>query len=229
LATFIQGVGAVTHGASQASRYYIDCGLVDSSQPEQARVGAFEEEIVMRLRAFASAAAIVLSYAVASLAHAVSFQVMAGDTTGAPTFNRALEDFSGLSAVGTANPYTTYTFTVSVSGDYIFNTTAAFDSFVFLYQGSFNPADATSNGVIANDDLIYGNSFYASGFEVALTAGTTYIYVVTGFDLTDAGAYSTTIAGPTMTTAVPEVQTYLLMALGLAGLAVVRRRQLGQR
>ena len=179
----------------------------------------------MNLRTFASFTAITLSCAVPSVAQAASFQVVTGDTTGAPTFNRALSDFSALSGVGVANPYTTYTFTVSVSGDYIFNTTAAFDSFVFLYQNSFDPADATANGVIANDDLLFGNSFYASGFEATLTAGTTYIYVVTGFDVTDAGAYSTTIAGPALTTPVPEVQTYLMMALGLAGLATLRRRQ----
>lgn len=183
----------------------------------------------MNFRAFASAAAVALSFAVASVAQATTFQIVSGDTTGAPTFNRALEDLSDLSAVGVANPYNTYTFTVSVSGDYIFNTTAAFDSFVFLYAGSFNPADATANGVIGNDDLILGNSFYASGFEVALTAGTTYVYVTTGFDPTNFGAYSTTIAGPSATVPVPEAQTYLMMALGLAGLALLRRRQLGER
>lgn len=183
----------------------------------------------MNLRAFASAAAITLSCTLASLAQAATFQVIPGDTTGAPTFNRALSDFSALSGVGTDNPYTAYTFTVSVSGDYIFNTTAAFDSFVFLYQNSFDPSDATANGLAANDDLIYGSSFFASGFEVALTAGTTYVYVVTGFDPANYGAYSTTIAGPAVTVPVPEVQTYLMMALGLCGLAVLRRRQFSER
>lgn len=183
----------------------------------------------MKLRAFASAAAIALSFAVASVAQAVTFQVLPGDTTSAPTFNRAVDDFSALSLVGTDVHYSAYTFTVSVSGDYIFNTTAAFDSFVFLYENSFNPTDATSNGVIANDDLIFGSSFHASGFEVELTAGTTYTYVVTGFDLPDAGAYSTTIGGPVATTPVPEAQTYLMMALGLVGLAVLRRRQFSDR
>lgn len=183
----------------------------------------------MKLRALASAAAIALSFAVASVAQAVTFQVMPGDTTSAPTFNRAVEDFSALSLVGTDVHYSAYTFTVPVSGDYIFNTTAAFDSFVFLYENSFNPADATSNGVAANDDVIFGFSLYASGFEATLTAGTTYTYVVTGFDLPDAGAYSTTIGGPAVTTPVPEAQSYLMMALGLVGLAVLRRRQFSDR
>lgn len=183
----------------------------------------------MNFRAFVSAAAVALSYAAASMAQAASFQVIPGDTTGAPTFNRAFADFSALSAVGTDVHYNTYTFTVSVSGDYIFNTTAAFDSFVYLYENSFDPMDATANGLIADDDQILGNTFSSSGFETELTAGTTYIYVTAGFGNSDAGMYSTTIAGVGATMPVPEVQTYLMMALGLAGLAVLRRRQFVER
>lgn len=180
----------------------------------------------MKLHAIASAAVVALSFA-ASGAQADTFQFLSGDTTNSPTYNRALSDFSGLSAVGTAVHYDTYTFTVATAGDYIFNTTATFDSFVFLYEGSFNPADATANGVKGNDDIILGSKNSASGFEVSLNAGTTYIYVTTGFDLPDYGAYSTTILGPAATLAapVPEVQTYLMMALGLAAIGVLRRRQ----
>ena len=39
-------------------------------------------------------------------------------TTSAPTFNRALADFSGLSAVGTDVAYDVFSFSVSPSGDY---------------------------------------------------------------------------------------------------------------
>ena len=180
----------------------------------------------MKLDGLASAAVVALTFAAAPAAQA-SFQVISGDTTSAPTYNRALEDFSGLSGIGTDVRYDTYTFTVSVAGDYLFNTTGAFDTFVFLYQGSFNPADATTNGVFANDDLFLGNSFAISGFEVPLAPGTTYIYVTTGFDVPDAGAYSTTIAGPAPLLAVPEPETYAMMGLGLLGLGTssLRRRR----
>lgn len=169
------------------------------------------------LTALAFAAALAAAPAQATLF------TFTGDTTGAPTFNRAFEDFSGLSAIGVNNPYRVTPIVVSISGDYTFLTTApTFDPFSFLYT-SFNPADATANGVAGNDDLL---GFTTTGFAATLTAGTTYYFVMTGFAPSDFGAFSTTVGGPGVIGIVPEPATYVLMALGLVGVAAWARRRM---
>jgi len=161
--------------------------------------------------------------ALAGTAQAAIFTVT-GDTTGAPTYNRAVSDFSALSGLGTSVAYEILDFTVDVSGNYTFLTTAAFDSFVFLYSPSFDPTSASSNGLTANDDLL---SLTTSGFAFDLTAGTSYQYVVTGFDNGEFGSFSTTIGGPGVVTVVPEPETYalLMLGLGVVGLAARRRQR----
>jgi hypothetical protein len=162
---------------------------------------------------------IALLCAALSAAPAVQAEIFTftGDTTGAPTFNRALEGFSGLSGVGTATAYDEFTFTVDTAGAYTFLTTGAFDTFSFLYQDAFDPSDATVNGIASNDDLLPG--FTTSGFSSSLSTGTTYVLVTTGFGNSDFGAYSTTIGGPGVVTVVPEPGTYALLAAGLGVVA----------
>lgn len=151
-------------------------------------------------------------------------QTFFGDTTGKPTYNRALQGFGGLSAVGTATHYEVLAFTVTVTGSYTWQNTATglWDNFTFIYQNSFNPANALANGVASNDD---NPSIGLSGFTVALTAGTSYFYVVTGFDNDDQGAWRadiTTTSGGQVT-AVPAPGASALLGMGL--LVAGRRRR----
>ncbi|UMR32535.1 PEP-CTERM sorting domain-containing protein [Massilia sp. MB5] len=145
-----------------------------------------------------------------------------GDTSTGPTFHRPVESLLGLSAVGTNVRYDSFAFTVSQSGTYTFLTTGLFDTFQLLYENSFNPADSLTNAIGASDDLLGQTT---SGFYGPLSAGVTYIFVSTGFENTDHGQYSLTIGGPGLITAVPEPATYLMLGLGLAGIALASRRK----
>jgi hypothetical protein len=179
-----------------------------------------------------SLAAIALS-TLALSAHA-GFYTYTGDTTGGPTFNRPDIDYadypfqevpSGLSGDATDVAYHALTFTVGVSGIYTFLTQSDdvnYDTFVILYSGTFNPADALTNAVAASDDAVFPNT---SGLVFSLVAGNSYTYVVTGYDNDQFGAFSTTISGPGAIAAVPEPASYGLMGLGVAGLAAFARRR----
>lgn len=157
----------------------------------------------------------------ASTAQADSIYTITGDTTGAAIFNRPIEDLSGLSAVGTEVSFHQFSFTVSAAGAYSFLTTAAFDSFMFIYSPSFNPGSSLTNALIGNDDLLGTTT---SGFVIELNADTRYVLVTTGYESFEYGQYSTTIGGPGVVTAVPEPETYALTILGLGVVGLACRR-----
>lgn len=151
------------------------------------------------------------------------------DTSDGATFNRAVVDFSGLSGVGTAVSYDSFAFSVDTTGTYNFSSIALpvserWDNMLFLYQGSFDPLNATLNGVIANDD--YNGNVGLSRFVAALSTGVTYVLVTTGFSNEDAGRYINLIRGPGEITApVPEPETYALLLCGLVVVGYLARRR----
>jgi len=153
-------------------------------------------------------------------------QTFFGNTTGKPTYNRALQGFSGLSGVGTATHYEVIAFTVTITGSYTWQNTATapalWDNFTFIYQNSFNPAAALVNGIASNDD---NPTIGLSGFTIALTAGSSYFYVVTGFGNNDQGAWRADVTSTSggQVTFVPAPGATALLGMGL--LCAARRRR----
>ena len=101
--------------------------------------------------------------------------------------------------------YKTYTFVAPASGAVTFATTAAVlssgddDTYLTLYQNSFNPASPATNFLRGDDDSGLG---FLSSLTQTLTAGTTYIVVVSTFETGATGTFtlqsSTAVFGQTV-------------------------------
>ncbi len=128
-------------------------------------------------------------------AKAQTFITYSGDTTGQPVYNRP-SSLTTLSGIGTAVHYETHSYMPTATTNVRIRcvAAAAWDNYIFVYNGAFNPASPLTNLVDLNDDF---PSIGVSGFpSFAVTAGTTYTIVVTGFGNLNFGAYTTTISAP---------------------------------
>ncbi|MBB3223312.1 PEP-CTERM sorting domain-containing protein [Pseudoduganella umbonata] len=172
-------------------------------------------------------AAIAISALFIGLAQSAQADIvtLAGDTTGGPTFDRPLVNFSNYSPNGTGAVYESIAFTVEDEGEYSITMHGlGFDTFLLLYETAFDPVAPLINGVVANDDLV---SLRTSGFAADLVAGEQYFVVVTGFSSDQFGAYSLTISGDGVISAVPEPSTWLMLAFGVTAFACAQRRKSG--
>jgi hypothetical protein len=179
----------------------------------------FDRRFEMRALILSTAAA--LSF----LAAPVSAAEVIGDTTGEPTWNRPIGSGPSLSGVGTATPYDVISFNVDAAGDYVFSLTSAFDNYLHLYQGSFDPNNQLANLLIGDDD---GGGGLNASFNFGLLSGTSYFAIVSGFSNNSFGAYNLAITGPgnvSIGGAVPEPTTWAMMLLGFGLIGGAMRRK----
>ena len=157
----------------------------------------------------------------------------ANNTTAGSTFNRPIEDGSLLSGVGTDVHYYGLSLIVSTSGNYNFSAVAGdpanYDTFIHVYNASFDPTTPLLGFIAANDDAGPNPNLGSALSGISLTAGSTYNFVISGFGNTDFGAFTANVSGPGSIAPVPEPTTYALVALGAAGLGFARRRQVAAR
>lgn len=113
-------------------------------------------------------------------------------TVGGPTWTRPFANCTGASGLG---PFRLHeqSFNVTVTGSYTLSSVQEFDGYIFVYNGSFNPATPLVNCIIGNDD---GADIGTSTLTTALTAGVNYVYVTTGFEDGEEGPFTNTITGP---------------------------------
>lgn len=144
----------------------------------------------------------VVNYAGTTPANIVG-SLDAGDST----FNRPLDCLEGLSGVGTAVAYDTVTFTNTTA----FNATVNIrmggagatcpgspDTFLAMYNTSFNPAAPLTNCELTNDD--FGGDLCSELTAVAIPAGAVRVIVLTAYDNAASGGlfpYEVTFAGTT--------------------------------
>ncbi len=164
--------------------------------------------------------------------------IVTGNTTGGPTWHRTVGGTppTSLHPTGTAVPYTVTPFTVDATGNYLLEGSypTGYDGYLHLYQNAFNPLDQFTNVLSADDDfsgaftVLPGSSASnAQGSQILplpLTAGVTYLAVVSGFGNLDFGPYTLGIGnGPGNVTIVPEPTS--LAAIGAGAVALLARRR----
>ncbi|HET9033696.1 MAG TPA: IPTL-CTERM sorting domain-containing protein [Dokdonella sp.] len=166
-------------------------------------------------------------------------QSYVGDTTGGTSWDRPFADGTCCSGLG---PVVLHQEQFTISANDTCNVRSVqngWDGYLFLYAPSFDPLNQTVNFVAGDDDGAGGIG--TSDIDgVALTAGTTYQVIMTGFQAGDAGTFTNTITCPVANVTIgagapfvpaaqlPTLSQNALLALGLLigliGFVAIRRR-----
>jgi hypothetical protein len=136
-----------------------------------------------------------------------------GNGTSAPD---TLSDFAD------AVDYDTLSFALTTTGVYDLTVTPvdlSFNSYLFLYQTSFDPANPLVNVLLGES-----NADGSSNLTATLSSDTTYILVATGFANFDGGPYSGEIKEVEDAAAASEPLSGGLMAGGILLLVSIRMR-----
>jgi Fungalysin metallopeptidase (M36)/Fungalysin/Thermolysin Propeptide Motif len=115
-------------------------------------------------------------------------------TASSPSYLRPNGDNITVYAVGPNVLYRAYHFTAPSSGSFTFATSVTgatiTDTYVSLYQDSFDPANPATNFVRGDDDISSTN--FLSSLTQTLTAGTNYVLVVSGWLPSVTGTFTMT-------------------------------------
>lgn len=117
-------------------------------------------------------------------------------TNASPTYVRAIgNNVTTYTASSVTAYYQTFTFVATASGNTSFEIIAGaltgsfpYDTYMSLYQTSFNPASPATNFLRGDDDS--GALQYSSKFTHSLVAGTTYVIVVSTYSSGITGAFT---------------------------------------
>ncbi len=167
----------------------------------------------------------LLAFASLVPAHAAMLTSNGSLSASDPTYNRVNEALAH-SGIGTNVYYDVFYFHTTGTGSVRMEiTTGTFDSFITLYQGSFNAASPTTNDVEADDDDGVGS---LSKIIRSLNGGNNYVAIVTSFNNGVTGNYTLQVEGAvaagTQTSGVPEPSTALLAIPALAAICLRGRK-----
>jgi hypothetical protein len=126
-------------------------------------------------------------------------------TSSSPTYQRGINDRNSTVYTGAPSAnyyYAAYTFVAPASAPFYIETidgtlvgeSSPYDTYLSLYQNSFNPASPATNFLRGDDDS--GIPLYGSRIGHNVVAGTTYIVVVTTYSTLRVGGFAIQATSP---------------------------------